>query len=531
VDNNFTYLEYKDTGFFSRLVTDYLGDKQEIKPFYGYAPDATGLAKAIDERCKFPVNRQVLVGSLSRQYQHLAQSPETAENINSLLRENTFTVCTAHQPNLLTGYLYFIYKILHAIKLAEQLNALHPDKHFVPVYYMGSEDNDLEELGTFRFRSEKYAWDGSGQTGAVGRMATSGLKHVLDNLFKLFGPPGKNCTDLREMISNAYLKHKTIADATQYLVNELFGRYGLVVLNPDDASLKATFIPVMEDELLHQNALPVIARQIALLGENYKIQAHPRPINLFDLSDQLRERIEQQGENWIVVNTNINWTKDEMLAELRQHPERFSPNVMLRGLYQETILPDVAFIGGGAEVAYWLQLKALFGHYNIFYPNIHLRQSVLCIPANQSKLRQQLEFSIADIFQPELQLVKEYIARHTENEWQTNGETTAIETIFQNLKQKATAVDATLSAASEAVLVKMKRQLAELEKKMLRAEKKKMQVQMDRINRLKTSLFPSGSLQERVENFMEYYLEYGPQFLDSVKDGIEPLHPKFLVIE
>ncbi|MCW3123210.1 MAG: hypothetical protein JWQ38_2702 [Flavipsychrobacter sp.] len=531
MDNSFTYVPYPDTGYFSKLVTDYLGDNADIKTFYQYAPTTQGLEQAIKERQAFPVDRKTLIAALTNQYAGLTISTKTQDNIQALLSENTFTICTAHQPNLLTGYLYFIYKILHAIKLAEQLNELHPDKQFVPVYYMGSEDNDIEELGTFRFRGEKYVWDGNGQSGAVGRMDTKGLKPMLTDLFKLFGPPGKNCDDLQDMLTKAYLQHKTIGAATQYLVNELFGKYGLVIVDPDDASLKATFIPVMKDELLHQHSLPVLTEQIEKLGANYKIQAHPRAINLFYLADQLRERIEKKGNKWIVLNTEIEWTETEVLQELNEHPERFSPNVMLRGMYQETILPDVAFIGGGAEVAYWLQLKTLFQHYNVFYPSIHLRQSALWIDTLQTKQRSQLELSVGDIFKPEVDIVREYISKHAGTEWQTRQETTAIESIFSNLKEKATSIDPTLKASAEAALAKMKHQLDVLEKKMLRAEKKKMSVQLSRITKLKAAVFPNNSLQERVDNFSEYYLQYGPAFMDTTLAGIDALSPKFLVVE
>ena len=293
---SYTYVPYKSTGFFSRLATDYLSNHPDTHSFYHFSPDAQGLKSAIAERAKYPVNRKALVAALNKQYAALTRHSKTEENIQSLLSENTYTVCTAHQPNLVTGYLYFIYKILHAIKLAEQLNEEYPGKHFVPVYYMGSEDNDLEELGTFKFRGTKYTWDGNGQTGAVGRMDTKGLKPLLNELYKLFGPPGKNCDDLEKLLNTAYLKHKTIAEATHYLVNELFGQYGLVVLNPDEATLKAEFAQVMEDELMNQNSYPIIEKQVEKLGVNYKIQAHPRPLNLFYLSDQLRERIEKNGD-------------------------------------------------------------------------------------------------------------------------------------------------------------------------------------------------------------------------------------------
>ncbi len=286
----------------------------------------------------------------------------------------------------------------------------------------------------------------------------------------------------------------------------------------------------MEDELLHQNANPIITKQIELLGAHYKIQAHPREINLFYLNDQIRERIEKKGDKWEVLNTSIQFTESEILSELKQHPERFSPNVMLRGLYQETILPNVAFIGGGAEVAYWLQLKTLFQHYNICYPSIHLRQSVLWIGNAQSDLIKQLELSIPEIFKPQEQLIREYITRQNGNEWRTTDETTAIENTFQTLKQKATSLDRTLEAATEAALTKMKHQLQIIEQKMLRAEKRKMQTQIARIEKMRAVLFPGNGLQERVENFTEYYLQYGPSFFDIILQGMEPVPGYFLVV-
>ncbi len=529
--NSYTYIPTGETGYFSKLVNDYSDRSPELAPFYNYTPDAAGIANAISERNAFPVDRERLVSALTRQYEGVTAPAEVLENIQLLLEETTYTITTAHQPNLMTGYLYFVYKILHAIKLAEYLNAQYRGKHFVPVYYMGSEDNDIEELGVFRFRGEKHVWGGNGQSGAVGRMDTAGLKSLLENVFRLFGPPGGDCDELQKILTTAYLRHKTIGKATQYLVNELFGRYGLVVLDPDDAALKAAFIPVMKDELLHSNALPVITAQTERLEAHYKAQMYPREVNLFYLDSQVRERIERHGDKWVVLNTNITFTKEEILAELKAHPEKFSPNVALRGLFQETILPDVVFIGGGAEVAYWLQLKTLFAHYNVFFPVVMLRQSVLWIDTVQARLRQQSGLGIADIFKDEAALVKEYVTTHGSDDWHTSKEAAAMEHLFQTLKEKATALDPTLKSSSEAVLAKMKYQLSVLEKKMLRAEKKKLQVQLQRVTRLKSALFPNGSLQERTDNFMEYYLQYGRSFFDSIKDGIAPVDGKFLVIE
>jgi uncharacterized protein YllA (UPF0747 family) len=231
------------------------------------------------------------------------------------------------------------------------------------------------------------------------------------------------------------------------------------------------------------------------------------------------------------VNSNIRWSEDALLEELEQYPERFSPNVILRGLFQETILPNIAFIGGGSEVAYWLQLKTLFEHYEVFYPVIFLRQSVLWVTGKEGKLRQQLELSISNIFKPETELIHEFVKKNSVDDWQVDNEMKALEQLLGQLKQKAVVVDPTLRASADAALARMRHQVQVLEKKMLRAEKRKLQDRILKIAKLKDHLFPKGSLQERTENFMPFYLIYGKSFFDALMEYMAPLQQQFLVIE
>lgn len=530
MDCSCTYIPYDKTGYFSSLVTDYLQHSKTLQPFYQYSCNEEGITQAIADREKYPVDRQLLVTTLEKQYQSIDKHGAVTKNIHSLLDENTFTICTAHQPNLLTGYLYFIYKIVHAIKLADYLNGQHPDKHFVPVYYMGSEDNDLDELSVFRYNGKKYRWDGNGQKGAFGRMRTEGLKDLLNELFRVLGPPGDDTEQLKQLLTEAYLKHDNIAAATLYLVNELFGRYGLIVMNPDEAGFKKAMQHVIEDDLLNHTPSEIVTAQATGLAEQYKMQAYPRKINLFYLHDQLRERIEHTGDKWQVLNTGISWTKDELLAELNAHPERFSPNVILRGILQETVLPNVAFIGGGAEVAYWFQLKELFTHYKVFYPVILLRQSVLWIEPAESGKMKQLNINIEELFKTEDSLVEDYIHANSNGHWKTGEEQKVLDELMNGLKVKATSLDPTLKASAEAALAKMQHQLTVLEKKMLRAEKRKKETETNRYTKLKNTLFPNNSLQERTENFIEYYPLHGTGFVEDLYKGIEPLRNEFLVI-
>ncbi|PSK92041.1 bacillithiol biosynthesis cysteine-adding enzyme BshC [Taibaiella chishuiensis] len=522
-------IPYQSTTFFSDLIADYLDQKDSLKPFYAFSPDENGLKAAIAQRKQMATDRATLVQVLKKQYEGYAVHPKVTANIESLLDENTFTVCTAHQPNLMTGYLYFIYKIIHAAKLARHLESLSTAERFVPVFYIGSEDNDLEELGVFRFNGIRFRWQ-TEQKGAVGRMSAKDLQPLLGQLMAQVGPPGPFADRLKEIILHAYSKENTIAAATRYLVNELLGAFGVVVLDPDDAALKRAFLPVLKEELLQPKSFDLVKAPSDALNEQYKAQAFARPINLFYLRDDIRERIEKTSTGWKVVRTEIHWNESELIAELEQHPERFSPNVILRGLYQETILPDVAFIGGGSEVAYWLQLKPVFDHYKIFYPAVILRQSVLWIDKASYALQQKIGLGNEELFEPAEQLVRSFVNKHTNKDLQLEDMRTQMIRVFDQIKAKATHIDVTLKSSAEAALTKMRHQLDTIEKKMMRAEKRNMAEQLNQIYKLKNKLFPNGSLQERYDTFMPYYLERGPAFFEDLMTATLPLGNEFLLL-
>lgn len=537
----YTRIPYAQTHRFSTLVEDYLRQAPELRSCYEFAGTEDGLAAAIAARSTYPVDRAALVKVLTEQYSHLPPADAVTTNLGLLSSENTFTVCTAHQPNLATGYLYFIYKILHAVSLAKQLKQLHPKLDFVPVYYMGSEDNDLEELGTFRYADKKYVWEAESQTGAVGRMKTKSLKPLLEDLFKVLGPPGDAADELKEMLVAAYLHHDTITAATRYLVHQLFGRFGVVVLDADDARLKKSFVDVMKDELLHSTAEQLIlnpAKSVFNIPGSkekdapYTLQAVPRNINLFYLKDNLRERIERTAEdNWVVVNTELSWPREHLLQELDSFPERFSPNVILRPLYQETILPNVAFIGGGSEVAYWLELGEVFKKYEVFYPAVMLRQSVWWVNAEARAKLTALDLEPEDLFADENEIHRMLIDKNAPAGWDTATERDALEYLMDAVREKAMLVDGTLERAADAALKKMDNQLIKIEKKIARAYKRQMEVPIARLEKIMQSGFPGGGLQERSENFMGYYLAYGPQWLDAILNGIAPFQHKFLIVD
>ena len=521
-------MPYRQTGYYSNILLDYLDRSENLKPFFNHPSALQGIQKAIEERKKIPTNRQVLVEELKKQYVLTEKSGAVERNIEALLSENTFTITTAHQPNIFTGPVYFIYKILHAIKLTNHLNASLPSFKFVPVYYIGSEDADLEELGLTYVDGQTVKWE-TNQTGAVGKMIVDKKFMKLIDLVEgqLAVYPFGN--EIINLIKNCYKENVSIQDATFKLVNALFGEYGLVILIPDNAALKRQMIPVFEDDLLNETPSVIVEETaIKLQVAGYKQQANPREINLFYLKDGMRIRIVRIEDKYLTHDSRL--TTHELLNELRNHPEYFSPNVILRGLYQETILPNLVYLGGGGEIAYWLQLKDLFEHYKVPFPVLLLRNSFLIVEQKWQEKIGKLEFTIEDFFLPEEQLVNRLVARETENEIKLNGNLSDAERLYESLKKQAEAVDASLGQHVEALKTQSLYRLHELEKKMLRAEKRKFADQQRQIHTIKENLFPENDLQERHDNFMLYYAKWGKEFIEKLYDQSLTLEQEFVII-
>ena len=526
-----TRIPYRQTGYFSKTVVDYIDQVPSLKEFFNYPPTIQGVKKAIEDRKQFNYDRTVLVQELKKQYATVAVSDKTKSNIEALAAANTFTFTTAHQNNIFTGPLYFIYKILHTIKLAEYCKANLPEYNFVPVFYIGSEDADLDELNHVYLDGQKLLWNAK-QTGAVGRMK------VDKELIRLIGlmegqlsvlPHG---SEIVKLMKECYKEGDTIESSTFKIVNDLFGEYGLVVLLPDNAGLKKLMIPVFKDDLLNQTASGIVEKTADKLSNaGYKVQANPREINLFYLKDDIRQRIEKVKAEWGVVNTGQRFSEEELMTELNKYPDRFSPNVILRGLYQETILPNLAFIGGGGETAYWLQLRDLFNHYKVPFPMLVLRNSFLILEKKWQERIAKLGFTIEDFFLSQEELLNRVVANESKNEVKLNGSLSELEQLYENFKKQASAVDSSLEKHVEALKLRTVHRLQELEKKMLRAEKRKFADHQRQISTIKGHLFPKNSLQERFDNVSFYYAKWGREFIHLLYQHSLNLEQEFVILK
>lgn len=523
-------ISYEQTGYFSQLVTDYINGKDTLKPFYKHPFQINSFHQVITDKRKQNTDRALLVKVLKEQYAALNDTEKSAvkKNIELLGNERTFVIVTAHQPNLFLGHLYLIYKTISSINLAERLNKEFPGNHFVPVYWMGSEDHDTEELGQVHLFGKTLTWN-DGVQGAFGRRGTTSLQPLLGELKTILGESGK-AQEVLQLIEDAYRNERTITDATRRILHELFGKYGLVVLDGDNVELKRKFLPVIKKDLFENDLIQTIEQTTRQLEKNYSVQAKPRDINLFYLKDQIRSRIVKEGDEWIVLNTEIRFSASQLEQELETHPERFSPNVVLRPLFQEMILPSVAFVGGGSELAYFMELKSLFERFNLNFPVLVLRNSVLWIDAGQNKKWSNTGFDLSKLFENTDLLVNEFVKKQSATAINTTEERKVIEDFFHGLKQKAEKADKTMIPMVEAEHVRMKKFMDSYEDKLLKAEKKKYDVTIQQIRSVKEKLFPGNSLQERYDNFIPFYFKYGNDFIATLKENLNPVEQQFTVL-
>ena len=525
-----THIPFKSTGFFSKTMIDYLEKSEKINSFYNNFPSLEGFKSQIESKSQSfsKERRKTLVDVLKKQYSNINTSVTTQQNIDNLLLENTFTVTTGHQLNLFTGPMYFLYKILSTINLCEELSANHPNENFVPVYWMATEDHDFEEINYFNFKGKKVQWN-SEQTGGVGRFSTEGLEDVLEAFSNHLGT-SKNAKYLINLFKEGYIAHTNLAEATRYIANELFGEYGLVILDADDSVLKQELIPYIERELQEQISYKKVTKTIDDLGKEYKIQVNPREINLFYLTNEIRERIIFEDDVYKVNNTTILWNYSELQKEIHSFPERFSPNVIIRPLYQEVVLPNLCYIGGGGELAYWLQLKSYFDEVKVPFPILLLRNSVQIISEKQKKKLEALNISLEEIFTRQNSLLKNKVLETSEIQIDFTAKKEFLKQQFIGLRELAEKTDVSFVGAVNAQEKKQLKGLGNLENRWLRAEKRRNKELVDRIVLLQNEILPNQSLEERQRNFSEYYLEYGDTLINVLKESLKPLQLEFTVL-
>lgn len=527
------FISYAKTKTLSKLLQAFLEEHPVLADFYGRAPkldnfEAQMAAKSVQYSLE---KRQLLADCLQHQYKTLAPDPLIQSQINALKSTSTFCVTTGHQLNLMGGPLYFIYKIISVVNLSKALSKKYPNNRFIPVFWMASEDHDFKEINHFYHKDECFEWD-LDAAGPVGRLSTKGL----DSMFENFSNSISNdpaAASLKKIFKTAYLLQTNLADATRSLLYQLFGQDGVIVVDGDDPGLKRMFIPQLKNELetaLLFKSVSSTNKELKSIDCGFKIQSNPRELNLFYILDGLRERIVEENGIFRVNNTEMEFGLKSIFNEIDQHPERFSPNVLMRPLYQETILPNLSYTGGGGELAYWLQLKSYFKNSKVDFPILMHRNSALLITEKQQKTLDALGLSACDLFLSDDELTAKLTNTLTQISIDLTPQKNHLKQQFQNLYKIANQTDASFYGAVAAQEQKQIKGLSNLEKRLLKAEKRKHAVQLEKALKLKAALFPQNTLQERHSNFSSFYSLYGPTFLKSLRADFQPFQQGFYIL-
>ncbi len=523
----FSTINRGEIPFFNTHQVAFCYQPEQFKAYINRSFSLVNLNEQANEKAlSFSIEkRKSLVAALRKQNPNATKASLT--NINALLQDNCFTITTGHQLVNFTGPLYFILKILHTIKLTEELNAQFTDKHFVPVYWMATEDHDYEEIKAMHLFNQTLSWE-TQQSGAVGRFNMEGYELIVEQLKNLYANHPES--EIHSLLSNPFT-----ADYASYfrmLVQQLFIDFGLVIIDGDDHALKSTFAPIMIKEIREQIAYTAIQQTNEQLEkEGIKIQVNPREINLFYIGNGQRERLILENGRIDIPNKG-NYSMDEICADLEKNPTDYSPNVVLRPVYQELILPNICYVGGSGEINYWLQLKAMFEAFTLPFPILQTRISAVFIDKGTQKKLSQLEMEWTNLL-PESHLIHRFfIEKNPENILDFTSLDEAANALKLLIEQEVVSVDANMQKFVDAENTKLQKQVDQIKDKLFKMNKSKHETALKSIDQMREKLFPGNGLQERKWNLFHFLPDGNYRsFLMDLKTEMQISNPDLLVIE
>ncbi|SMP07616.1 bacillithiol biosynthesis cysteine-adding enzyme BshC [Chryseobacterium profundimaris] len=520
-------ISFQDIASIPQLIKDFLNHNIE-----GFEENTFSLQnfknKIHEKQNSFkPEKREILAAALENQLSGLTISPKQKQNVQDIKLENTFTITTGHQLNLFSGPVFFVYKILQTIKTCSYLKEHFPEYNFVPVYWMASEDHDFTEINHFKTESNYYEINEK-SGGAVGRIPVTDTFFIseFEKEFKdhVFG------TELILMLKEAYKIGNTLTHAIQILVNRLFSEFGLLILDGDSEELKAQMKETFRDELINSSLHEESKQKVDFLTEKYgKVQVNPREINLFYLTET-RDRIDFNGNHYIIVDKNRQFTKEEILKELENHPEKFSPNALMRPVYQETILPNLAYIGGNAEIMYWLELKDYFAKINLPFPILIPRNSMLFLHKKILGKIEKLQLKIEDFFQNFTAITNNKILDNNEIVRLLEKKESQLIHQFSELKAAAENTEKSFGNMVKAEEVRQMKSFKRMRKRLLHAEKIKQNELLERLENLFLDVHPSKNWQERVYNFSVFFADHGNAWLETCLEEMQIDESKLIIL-
>lgn len=516
-----TRIGFDALGRFSDLYRTYCSDYPSLADFFAgdFRRDEV-LRRAMSRTTSFDRDRETLVSVLKRQNEQWGASEDTLRNIARLGDADSVAVVTGQQVGLLTGPLYTALKTITALQVSREMEA-RTGKPCIPVFWLEGEDHDVAEAtsvalptddGPVRFRYEPSQAAEGFNAGPVGRLdLDSGFAGFLREVEEAL-PPTEFRDEVIGAVEEAYRTGDTLLSGFARYLRRLFPTEGLVFLSPDDPDLKSLLKPLFEQELReHAGSYAALMRATERISGPYSAQIHPRPGNLFLLEEEGRVRLDPDGDSFHLRGLDRDLPAEEALALLESDPGRFSSNVALRPLAQDTLLPTAVYVAGPGEVAYFAQLKGLYEWAGIPMPVIYPRASATFVEKRIRRVLDRYELDVPALSGDVHDVIRNVVLGSVDVDVEAvfgDAEST-IGTAMGKLKAPVVDIDASLGKTVDATRTGIIKQIEQLKGKTIRSARRQQDQISEAIMRASNHLFPDGQLQERTVSPLYLMTKYG----------------------
>jgi bacillithiol biosynthesis cysteine-adding enzyme BshC len=530
----------------SRLFADYLDHFEKLEQFYAvdYRASAALLAQ-VERVARQNYPRRELAKILARQNRHWGAGETVERHIAALASPNSVAVVTGQQVGIFGGPLFTLYKALTCLKLAESLRA-RSGREVVPVFWLAADDDDMAEVNRLTVTNRENELIPFTCVFDTDERRPVAQVHLTDNIatchhaFSEAIPETEFKNEILLALRQAYFAGESLSGAfARWLLNVL-GKYGLVMLNPVDAEIKRLAIPLFEREISGNSPSTAAALQTTakLAAGDYEPQVVLRSsrLNLFYVQRH-RHTLEWRDDHFASTDGALRFSRAELLQLLYHHPEYFSPNVMLRPVLQDFLLPTVAYIAGPAEVAYFAQLRGVYDTFKVPMPAVFPRQSMTLVEKKISHVLAKYGMQITDFWLTKGNAAEELSSRIVKRE-AADELFTPVATVrnelsqrLAELKTRAITVDPTLAGFIEKEQGKIFHQLEGIEKKLLQAVKRQSEVLTQQITKAAHALYPHQHLQERELSFVPFLCKYGRGLIQKLYEQIDLMDFRHHVVE
>jgi bacillithiol synthase len=519
----------------SRLFLDYLKDPVALRRFY---PSAVRFHHELQQRVPevlsaYRVDRNRVCDALAKMNQRWGAGEATLKNIELLREADCIAVVSGQQAGLFTGPLYTVYKALAAVKLAGCLQQRNTKA--VPVFWIAAEDHDFAEVAKAELIGRDCQLKSVAVSDTLHRegqpvgqvILDESIDTVVNELFELL-PASEFAADMKALVKSAWQPGRGFVDSFATMMMVLLGRHGLIFLDPLDSELKRLAAPLYSEAARRApeiaSALAQRSAELEQAGYHAQVLATANSFPLFLHDEQGRRHAVARvaSGKYRTKDGDREYTCEELAALAEEQPERFSPNVTLRAVVQDYLLPTIAYYGGAAEIAYFAQTAEVYRLLERPATPILPRSGLTMIEHHTGRVLERYDLTLADFFEGLEPVTKRVVEEHlaadsaklfADAEQNVNHE-------LDRLRQELQAIDPTLASALETGRKKINYQLEGLKQRFVRAQITRDEAAHRQLQRALDQLYPNKDLQERHINITSLLARHGTYVIEWIFNAI-----------